>query len=291
MSDIDRRLAAGNPVDGQERADASRNPQAVALLQRVLAEPVSAPRRLRFSRRFAMRRAAWGVGLAAATAMIVALALVLSPASPTRGPSGASVPRLRLVVFRSDGDQIIARITDPSAAAEQLTAVFKAHGLNIQVQTLPVSPSLVGTIVYSDVSNVQSLQAGPCMSGGGTGCDVGLVIPADFSGEAYVSVGRAAAPGEDYASSADVFAPGEVLHCSGILGQSTSTTASTLQEMGVTVRWDVQPTGSGSVPDGYVVSGTAMSSTTVLLNVSPQLLDTSEFDTYQAAVNQGCKVA
>lgn len=291
MNDIDRRLAACNPIDSEDLMDAARAPEAAALLQRALAEPLPATRGLHFSYRPAVRRAAWGTGLAAAVAMIVTLGFVLSPASTSRAPIGASRPHLQLVVFRSQGDEIIAVITDPSAAAQQLTAVFQAHGLNIHVQTVPVSPSLIGTIVYSDVRSVTSLRAGPCVTGGGAGCDVGLVIPADFTGEANVSVGRAATPAEMYASSADVFGPGEMLHCSAILGQPTSAAALVLQAMGLTAQWDVQSTGAESVPDGYVVGGTAVSSTTVLLSVSPQLLNTPEFQNYQAAANQECKPA
>src|SRR5439155_25004478 len=83
---------------------------------------------------------------------------------------------------REEGDDIVARITDPTAPAEQLTVVFQARGLDIHVQTLPVSPSLVGTLVYSDVNSIQDLQTGNCLQGGGGGCWIGLVIPADFTG-------------------------------------------------------------------------------------------------------------
>lgn len=76
---------------------------------------------------------------------------------------------------RWEHNEITARITDPLAAASQLSAVFERRGLNITVGAIPVSPSLVGTIVYSDVPSTRSLHEGTGL-GGGTSCEVGSVI-------------------------------------------------------------------------------------------------------------------
>ena len=68
---------------------------------------------------------------------------------------------------------------------------------------MPVSPSLVGTVVYiSDnggASAIQPLQGGPCVTGGG-GCSIGVKIPATFTGQGYITLGRPAKPGETYES-------------------------------------------------------------------------------------------
>jgi hypothetical protein len=212
------------------------------------------------------------------------------PKSPeaTRTP-GSLEANVRFVVFTTEDNKITARITDPLAAAGQLSAVFQQHGLNITVKAIPVSPSLVGTIVYSDVPSIRSLHEGTCL-GGGTRCEVGIVIPADFHGQANVVVGRAAQRNERFRSSADVFGPGEVLHCSGILGNPVADAIPVLQRKSLTVRWlaAAGPTTTGSPPSGYVVSGTALSSSTVLLDVSPEPHDTADFRTFQALANQGC---
>jgi hypothetical protein len=159
--------------------------------------------------------------------------------------------------------------------------------LNITVRAIPVSPSLVGTIVYSDVPSIRSLQEGTCL-GGGTSCEVGIVIPADFHGQANVVVGRAAQANETFCSSADVFGPGEVLHCSGILGKPVADAIACSNKRARRCDGWQPPTTTGSPPSGYVVSGTALSSSTLLLDVTPEPLDTADFRSFQALANQGC---
>lgn len=160
------------------------------------------------------------LGIMAAALAIALLGVVALWPKGTRTPHSLE-PNVRLVVFTTGDNKITARITDPLAAASQLSAVFQQLGLNVIVKAIPVSPSLVGTIVYSDVPSIRSLHEGTCL-GGGTSCEVGIVIPADFHGQANVVVGRAAQANETFHSSADVFGPGEVLHCSGILGNPSS---------------------------------------------------------------------
>jgi hypothetical protein len=229
------------------------------------------------------------LGIMATALAIALLGVVALWPKGTRTPNSLE-PNVRLVVFTTEDNKITARITDPLAAAGQLSAVFQQHRLNITVRAIPVSPSLVGTIVYSDVPSIRSLHEGTCL-GGGTSCEVGIVIPGDFHGQANVVVGRAAQTNETFRSSADVFGPGEVLHCSGILGRPVADAIPVLQRRSLTVRWlaaAAGPTTTGSPPSGYVVSGTALSSSTVLLDVTPELLDTPDFRSFQALANQGC---
>jgi hypothetical protein len=228
------------------------------------------------------------LGIMATTLAVAVLGVVALWPKGTRTPDSLE-PNVRLVVFTTEYTKTIARITDPLAAADQLSAVFQQHGLNITVRAIPVSPSLVGTIVYSDVPSIRSLHEGTCL-GGGTSCEVGIVIPADFHGQANVVVGRAAQANETFRSSADVFGPGEVLHCSGILGNPVADAIAVLQRKSLTVRWlaAAGPTTTGSPPSGYVVSGTALSSSTVLLDVTPEPLDTADFRSFQVLANKGC---
>lgn len=293
MNQIDRRLAQWNPVRTEDLTDAKDGPEAIALLRRVLAEPPEARPELPWRhRRVFLRRMASAGALAAAVTGAVVMAVVLWPSGAPMTPPGVARTHgngpvnVRLVDFAMQADEIVARITDPDAAAGELTAVFQAHGLDIHVEALPVSPSLVGSIVYDDVPSIRSLQAGECL-GGGTSCVVGLVIPADFTGEANVTVGRAADPGQPYESSASVFGPGEVLHCSGVLGQPIADALPVLQAKGLEAWWG---SGDNRTPptSGYVVDGIALSSSSVLLDTSPQPLDTPEFHHYEEAANRGC---
>jgi hypothetical protein len=199
-----------------------------------------------------------------------------------------SLPKAQLVDFTTHNGEVIATITDPSAAVTQLDATFRAHGLDIIVTALPVSPSLVGSIVYTDAPVIRSIQAGTCM---GAGCAVGLVIPVDFHGSASVIVGRAAQPGEAYASAEDAFAPGEVLHCSGIQNEQVAQVLPVLQAKGLVVSWRENlpstasptaetPSGASGITSGtittitappvgdYIASAVPISSTTVAIWVA-----------------------
>jgi hypothetical protein len=179
--------------------------------------------------------------LGAVAAAAVAVGLIAS--SAVRPGAAAAA-----VAFRSgaDGD-IVAMVTDPFAAESQLKAAFAEHGLNITVNLVPVSPSLVGTVVYTSDNGgagaIQPLRGGPCIIGGGGGCPIGLKIPAAFTGQGYITLGRPAKPGETYESQASAFAPGEALHCSGLLGARVATALPILQAEKLTAQWREDPTG------------------------------------------------
>jgi hypothetical protein len=252
--------------------------------------------RRRHRRRVHARRAIIGAAPVALIAISIPLAFGHRDVSAGRT---SNVPA-HLVSFHAAPDgTVTATITDPLAAQRQLDAVFRQHGLDISVTVLPVSPSLVGTIVFTDAPITASVQSGDCFPGGG-GCWVGLVIPAAFTGPANVSIGRAARPGEVYDSAANAFGPGEALHCSGILNEHVSAALPVLQARGLRVDWRedvITQTGPGgstgygsdltAPPSGdYVVNALPISSTTVMVSVAMQP-NTSEPQFVQD-VNQGC---
>jgi hypothetical protein len=178
----------------------------------------------------------------AAAVAVAAVAAGLIASSAVRPQAAAAA-----VAFRTaaDGD-IVATVTDPFAAQSQLKAAFAAHGMDITVNLVAVSPSLVGTVVYTSdnggASAIQPLQGGHCVTGGG-GCAIGLKIPATFTGQGYITLGRPAKPGETYESQASAFAPGELLHCSGLLGARVATALPILQADRITAQWRDDPTG------------------------------------------------
>jgi hypothetical protein len=165
----------------------------------------------------------------------VAVAL-LATSSAVRPQTAAGAVAFRTV----SGGEIVATVTDPFAAESQLKAAFAQRGFSITLKLIPVSPSLVGTVVYTSdnggASTIQPLQGGRCLNGGG-GCAIGVKIPAGFTGQGYITLGRPARPGETYESQASVFAPGEALHCSGLLGARVATALSALQADNLAVEW------------------------------------------------------
>jgi hypothetical protein len=196
--------------------------------------------------------AALGALLAAACSLGVSLAL-LSPSVPA---SATSMVRVR--------------ITDRGDAAGQLRSLLRAHHFAITVTQEPVSPSLVGSIISSG-SDVLSGITGPC-SGGARGCTDGIVLPAHFTGAARIVVGRAARPGEAYAEAADIFRPGERLHCSAVFGESVRQALPALENLHVKIAWNTGtgPANRGPAPDGhyYVAGGTARSSALISIRVT-----------------------
>ncbi len=294
MNDLDSRLSAWNPVRTEDMLDAAASTEAARLLQHVLYQPVIKPSKRGSSR---MR---WPVLASIATAAVVAVA-VQWPTTPHVGKSHTATPDLRLVDFSAGHGYVTALITDPYAAASQLTAVFRAHGLNIQVQTVPVSPSLVGTFIYTDAPAVRTLWKPGCSL---DGCPVGLVIPASFTGQASVAVGRPAKPGDGYQATADAFAPGEALHCSGLLGRPASAAQPVLKKLGLRASW-WQPTDANwpipskgrliagqrkeRRPVGYIIEGDPLSATTVALDTLPTLPANHEFRELVSQWNRGCQ--
>jgi hypothetical protein len=290
---LDRALAAQNPALLDQLGDSAAWPESVALLAQVLADDGVHVRPVRLDVR---RRRIRVVAVAAAAALVVAAVVTVSqrgtPSTPTKSVQSKhhnTLPDMSLVDFstESNGD-IVAQITDPDAAASQLDAVFAAHDLDISVTVLPVSPSLVGTIVYDDGSDFQPIHAGSCQAGG-TQCTVGFVIPANFTGHADVAVGRSANPGEAYQSADSSFGADEALHCAGVFNQPVSVAAPIVAAKGLTAEWRVgiSSTNLSTAPAGdYVVGGIPISSTTVMLMVQPTPLAANTPDLVEA--NAGC---
>ncbi|MGD0167177.1 MAG: hypothetical protein ABSC51_07810 [Gaiellaceae bacterium] len=224
--------------------------------------------------------------LGAVAAAAVAAGLI---ASSAMRPQAAAAG----VAFRTgaDGD-IIATVTDPFAAESQLKAAFAEHGLDITVNLLPVSPSLVGTVVFiSDsggASAIQPLQGGPCVTGGG-GCSIGVKIPATFTGQGDITLGRPAKSGETYESQASAFAPGEVLHCSGLLGARVATALPVLKAKKLTPQWRERSTGANDATaptSNYIWDALMQAPGTVMIWTSPTPRSGSA--AYTRALDQGC---
>jgi len=223
----------------------------------------------------------------ALAAVAVAAGLIASSAMrPQAAAAGVS--------FRTgaDGD-IVATVTDPFVAESKLKAAFAEHGLDITVNLLPVSPSLVGTVVFiSDsggASAIQPLQGGSCVTGGGA-CSIGLKIPATFTGSGDITLGRPAKPGETYESTASAFAPGEVLHCSGLRGALVATALPILQADKLTLQWREESTGAhdATAPiNNYIVDADPIAVGTVMITTQPTP-PPSYPAAYARAVNRGC---
>ena len=172
-----------------------------------------------------------------------------------------------------------AEITSRSEAATQLEAVFKSHHFDIGVEQLPVSPSLVGSVLATRTTGrstpsdgIVGRVSGTCAGGTGT-CTEGLLLPSHFSGQMLVLVGRAAKLGEKYAESASIFQAGEALASSQLLGRTVEAAGPVLDRLHVDVLWEVAGNKScaSARPDGWyrLAGGVALSALSICLEVAP----------------------
>jgi hypothetical protein len=239
------------PRDAGEVQDVFPSTWRRALLERLVdarANPSVAPRHRAPSRSARARQSKVKRRLRLVPALGVIVALASAAGLLASGSAIAPSTAAGAVVFHTSGQgDVIATVKDPFAAQNQLNEAFAQHGFDITVDLVPVSASLVGTVIYTSEGDsagmIQPLRHGSCLNGGGS-CAIGVKIHAGFTGHGYVTLGRPARPGEAYASQASAFAQGEPLHCSHLLGASVANAAGRLEARGLTVEW------RGDSPDG-----------------------------------------
>lgn len=226
------------------------------------------------------RRRWWLAGIPAAAA--AAALIVAAVVAHTGVPSGSGQPRLdaHALAFTRAGHYIDVIVRNPLADQASYNAEFKAHGLDITLSLVPVSPSLVGTVVEvstsgTDGNSITTITAkGRCWTGGGgSQCPVGLRVPVGYRGQANFVFGRAARPGEQYESTTSASAPGEVMHGLDYVGKRVSAVQAMLAKRHVTVptyRYDGRVLTPSQVPGKwYVYDAIPWAPQQVLLFVGP----------------------
>ncbi|MFI6293965.1 hypothetical protein ACIBEJ_20425 [Nonomuraea sp. NPDC050790] len=178
------------------------------------------------TRRHGPRRLVLGVS----AAVVLATGIVVGPSLLDDGRGGAASYANSAMEIRLEGDHYVARIKDPFAEHDKYTQAFRAVGLNVGLRPVPASPGgagkILGTIIAAGGSSRPGQEAGSdrlsvvplAMGTTPTGCRPGLDdhcvmvmrIPADFTGEVDVRLGRQAKPGEEYANFDSAMAPGEM---------------------------------------------------------------------------------
>lgn len=215
--------------------------------------------------RNAPRRAILGAAAAIAVAVAVVAGFAVSDPSP------ASASGLR--VERTTGS-IVATVTDLNADPGGFAAAFHEAGLEISLDLVPASPSVVGSIVAigGTGDGIRPLSDDGCPTENRCG-PIGIVIPPDFSGHAHVTLARSARPGETFSSTGSPFAPGELLRCMAheLLGKEGSEVVRLLRGRALTAQWR-DATGreiSRSQADGRFATGfTLLDSDTVVVFTS-----------------------
>jgi hypothetical protein len=129
---------------------------------------------------------------------LAAAGVLLVTGAPWSQPS-------RALAFTDEGDYFVVRVLDVEADADQYNEEFEHYGLDIELQVVPVSPSLVGTDVggtFSEEATGIVIEHAPVPV---------LRIPHDFRGKAAIMLGRAAQPDEQYDVAGQIDGRGEPL--------------------------------------------------------------------------------
>jgi hypothetical protein len=291
--DVDERLRELRPDDA-ERSHELFPVARRAEMMRGIVDGGHRPSHVHRSRQFSFA--------ALVVAIAVAVTVTLASGSPGGGVRAAAAEGIRFETAK-DGD-IIAVVTDPYAALRNLRAAFAQRGFDISLSLVPVSPGLVGTVVFmggdaGTADLIRSLAGGRCVPGGGS-CQIGLAISTRFSGSASVTLGRAARAGERYATSTSAFGPGEVLHCTGLFGGRVSSLLSVLAGKRLHAEWtdDDSPTNATiHEPSGaeYVRRAELVAADLVRVEVTRKPIDPidvagdiAHFNAYLAQLDAGC---
>lgn len=238
----------------------------------------------------------------AAVAAAAALVFVYGMPAHRHAANGPAAARPAALTFSAQGRYLVVRVRDPLADPARYRREFAAHGMHIDLRLVPASPSVVGTVVESELpASITTIPArGKCFSGGGA-CPVGVKIPLDYHGGGAITFGRAARPGEQYASTNSAFAPGEALHCVDIRGRTVDDALRMLQRHKVRValfhRDEKRPDGSvvgengprGNIPGTWYVSDAdPYSPGEIMLWVQPDRPGPGEAQAYYERLMRGC---
>ncbi|MGP3964007.1 hypothetical protein ACTWPT_49385 [Nonomuraea sp. 3N208] len=146
----------------------------------------------------------------------LAAAAVVGP-SVVAGIGGSATSYASSAIdIRQENGQWVARIKDPLAEHAEYAKAFRAVGLDVDLQLVPVSPSFVGDLVRArpGPKPAGTFEGGLEPSGckiGEAGCHLAFRVPVGFEGDVRAQLGRPAEPGEVYLAAATATMPGEVL--------------------------------------------------------------------------------
>ncbi|MEV4015594.1 hypothetical protein AB0J35_34335 [Nonomuraea angiospora] len=215
-------------------------------------EPAAGPAR-RGTPRWRVRLA---VGAVAVTGL--AAAAVIAPAVLGAGGPASSYANSAIDI-ELRGDMYVATIKDPFAEYAKYTEGFKAMGLDVNLEVVPVSPTQVGQITGMRLSgrlagNGQSITNSTTPEGctfGSEGCAMTVEVARGWTGWASVQLGRAARPGEKYQNWRSAMEKGEMLAGYRADGKTVGEVMAEVRRRGLKAVFQVITPAPGN--DGYGV--------------------------------------
>ncbi|MGK5557507.1 hypothetical protein ACSNOI_38460 [Actinomadura kijaniata] len=183
------------------------------------------------------RRRRMLVGIPVTVAVTAAAVVGVQTVQPRDAGTGG-IGTARALAFTERGGFLEVRIVDPNADPEMYRKQFAAHGLNVDLRVLPVSPSLVGRMLSYDERTKVMPRVTPLDGGDGCGdvwCQPGVRIPTDLRNRVTLTFGRAARPGERYEIAGDAAARGEPLAGVGVRGMTVGGLRRVAKDRGVRI--------------------------------------------------------
>ncbi|XVQ06502.1 hypothetical protein ACQP1W_28015 [Spirillospora sp. CA-255316] len=298
--DIDTLIGRITPITDARAAELLTDDTAADLGRRITTatataaadETAAAPgrARARVRRRLTIGLPLLATGVAGAVVAVTLVTQSGDPGDPVRPtPTWGTHGQIRLAAalnFTRQGRYLDVRIRDPYADPKRYRGEFAKHGLNVGLRLVPVSPSMVGTVVMEETSEgtrpddfTDIRVKGACeVPSGGDDCTVGVRIRIGYKGSASVVFGRAARRGEKYESAGQADARGEAMHGLVYRKRPVSQVLAALKERNVTVpEYRVQEGNQsqvrypGQVPGNwYVHDAVPWADGQVLLFVGPK---------------------
>jgi len=241
------------------------------------------------------RRRLWYLPSVAALSVAVVVTVIVFGIGPQNGPT--AVPPAAAVEITTDGDYLEVRFLDLSAEEDTIEAAIREAGLDVDINLVPVSPSLVGTLVASsETPRSRDTIAWEYTAPSEAGVPSAVRVPTSYQGVLSLTIGRPAQPGESYASAAiSAELPGELLHCGSITGATASHAANVATERGVTVRWVDDTTRKqlgtqlpSRYGDWYVIATAPIVDDEVRVELGPAPPEDGRTPEFKEALQAGC---
>jgi hypothetical protein len=217
------------------------------------------------------------------------------PGSPPVGPLRVDPASAKVTVRKSAGFYEI-RLANVLADPEAIRQALRRRGLNVKIQFIPASPSLVDKQVasYETPGGDRRVRWTYHQASSVAQDLVTVRVPLDYSGELGIAIGRRVRPGEQYESAAlSVQLPGEALHCAEVEGRRIRDILPVLEQRQLRARWHLSDPGEfvplERVIDWYVGGTTPWAPGEVMISAVPQQPDRSRLDPdHLALMRRGC---
>lgn len=261
-------------------------------LEQAIARHQEATRRRRRRARWLLAAATIAVGVA----IVLGLGPVGGPGSPPVGPLRVDPASAKVTVRKTAGFYQI-RLANVLADPEAIRQALRQRGLNVKIQFIPSSPSLVNRQVagYQTPGGDDRVRWSYRQASSVEHDLVSVRVPLDYHGELGIAIGRRVRPGEHYESAAvSAQLPGEALHCADVEGKPIREILPILQQRHLQARWHITtPTGRfvplEQVLDWWVADTTPWAPGEVMISAVPNQPDRSGLDPdYLALMRRGC---